>query len=124
MRVLLVDDYELVRRLLGAMLERLNHVVLTAASASEALRICREQSPEVIFTDYGLPGINGIELAKRLKELNPAAPVILITGWTLDLPQAQLSSHGVDFLLHKPFRCQDVETLLLECTKRATGGSL
>lgn len=117
MRVLLVDDYELVRDTLGAMLERLDHVVLTAGNASEALRIYQEERPQVVMTDYGLPGVNGLELAKNLKELSPTVPVVLITGWSVELSEQQLESQGVDFLLHKPFRWQDVERVLLQCSQ-------
>lgn len=123
MRVLLVDDYDLVRDTLGAMLERLDHVVMTASNASEALCIYQEELPQVVVTDYGLPGISGLELAKDVKELNPATPVVLITGWSVELSEQQLKSRGVDFLLHKPFRWQDVEGVLSQCARLLAEGT-
>lgn len=123
MRVLLVDDYVLVRDMLGAMLEQLDHTVLTAGSASEALRIYQEEFPQVIFTDYGLPGISGLELAKDLKERNPAILVVLITGWNVDFSEHQLKSQGVDLLLRKPFRWQEVETVLSQCARWLVEGT-
>lgn len=122
MLVLLVEDYELVRDTLGAMLEQMAHAVLTAGSASEALVIYKEELPQVIFTDYGLPGISGLELAKELKELNPSVQVILTTGWNVELSQEQLKNQGVDFVLYKPFRWQDVVNVLAQCAQQGVEG--
>ncbi len=115
MRILLVDDYELVRDTLSAMLEQMDHTVTTASSASEALQICRSERPQVVFTDYALTGINGVQLARQLKEIDAALPVVLFTGSFLDLASQQLKNQGVDFVLHKPFGFQEVEEVLSLC---------
>jgi signal transduction histidine kinase len=80
--ILLVDDDALVSIATAATLEDLGHTVVEASSAMEALAILQAGTRiDLVITDHAMPGVSGVELARRLKESHPALPVILATGY-------------------------------------------
>ena len=112
--LLLVDDEEILRRLLAMYLTRLGFDVLTAESAEEGLRILSQRRDPIhlLITDILLPGMTGLEFAMQLKESSPSLPAILITAY----PPEILARHGVklgDFpLLNKPFSIEDLRRVI------------
>lgn len=77
-RVLVVEDEEMLRRLIARELERHGAVVQEAGSGDEALSLMASTAPDLVVTDLSLPGIDGSELVRRL---DPDLPVVLISGW-------------------------------------------
>jgi len=84
LRMLLVDDQPDVRESVGEMLGALGHTVTIAADGDTALEILHARRFDLIVTDLGMPGMNGIELARRVHELLPEVPIVLLTGWGAD----------------------------------------
>src|SRR6266404_3338118 len=81
LRVLLVDDHPAIREIVSAYLAEDRHVVATARNAKEAMeRFCTERF-DLVITDRAMPEVNGDELAGMIKELQPAKPVIMLTGF-------------------------------------------
>ena len=81
-RLLLVDDDEMVLSSLRALLElETEYRIETARSGDEALARAQEIDLDLVISDYLMPGLNGIELLARLKETQPWAPRILLTGY-------------------------------------------
>ena len=107
-KILLVDDAEEIRDLLGSFLEDQGYQVVLASDGNEALDLVGSESPHVIILDLKLPGLNGIEVCKRLKaqEKPRSIPVIIITGFgdnkllALDV--------GADDFVNKPFDMADL----------------
>jgi PAS domain S-box-containing protein len=105
---LLVDDEDLVRASTAEMLNDLGYAVIEAASAEDALRLVAEGlQPDLLVTDHLMPGMDGVELARTLKQRIPALRQLIISGYAEgeglapDLPR-----------LEKPFRRDDLaETL-------------
>jgi len=99
-RILLVDDHQVVREGLRHMLklEADMEVVGEAADAKEALTQVESLSPEVILMDIKMPGMNGIELTRQLKEKQPACNVIMLTLYDEYLAQA-IEAGAVGYLL-------------------------
>jgi signal transduction histidine kinase/ActR/RegA family two-component response regulator len=94
LRVLLIDDEELVRTATAEMIRDLGHLVVEASGAVEALaQLDRGLVVDMVVTDYKMPGIDGGELARRIAQSHPDTPVLLITGYagpaddTIDLPR-------------------------------------
>lgn len=83
-RVLLVDDQEEVRGSVGEMLRALGHTVVVAEGGEQALALVDTHRPEVVVTDYGMPGLNGLDIAGRLRIVAPHTPIVLLTGWAID----------------------------------------
>lgn len=82
LRILLVDDDALVSMNTAYMLMDLGHSVLEAHSGAHALQLLATDAAfDVVITDYAMPGMNGLDLATRVKELRRDIPVILATGY-------------------------------------------
>jgi PAS domain S-box-containing protein len=109
--VLVVDDDALIAMSTVDMLEDLGHEVVSAGSAAHALEILRNgQHVDLLITDYSMPRMNGVELAKAVSKLRPGTPILLATGYA-ELP----TGSGVDLpRIGKPYQ-QD--QLAAEITK-------
>jgi DNA-binding NtrC family response regulator len=101
--VLVVDDEDLARESLGALLEEDFRVSL-ASSADEAIEILRRQQPvDVLCTDFQMPGMNGIELIRELSRLSPATVGVLVTGYPDLAANRSAESDGGFLVVVKPF---------------------
>lgn len=120
-RVLLVDDQPEVRNSIGEMLRALGHQVALAADGNAALTIALRQRLDVVITDFGMPGMNGVELARRLRTVAPTASVVLLTGWGLDTTDA--APENVTNILYKPVTMTLLAQALTDSTKMAVRGA-
>lgn len=80
-RILVVDDEEGIRLLYREELAESGHDVVVAANAEEALRLLRECRPDVMTVDIKMPGMDGIELIGRVRELYRELPIVLCTAY-------------------------------------------
>lgn len=91
--ILLVEDDAIIRLGSTSLLRRMGHAVVPAADAEDALRrLAAEPGIDVLFTDIGLPGISGVELAVRARALRPGLPVIFASGYN-EVPALAGSAH-------------------------------
>lgn len=98
-KILLVDDEEGIRKVLSISLTDSGYQVLTAENGEEALRIFRTEQPDIVLSDIKMPGMDGIDLLKRIKRENPDTEVILITGHgDMDLAIKSLKYEATDFI--------------------------
>lgn len=104
--VLVVDDQEEVREVSVEHVQTLGYQVLAAASGKAALEIL-EQRPDIdlLFTDFAMPGMSGLELARATEKLRPQLPVVLVTGYS-DIADAN-DLRGMQ-LIKKPYRLDDL----------------
>ncbi|HTY26123.1 MAG TPA: PAS domain S-box protein [Desulfomonilaceae bacterium] len=108
LRILLIDDLEPILTVLGDGLTQLGHVVSTALSGEDALRILRDTQVDVVICDLGMPGMNGWEVGKKIRALCedrgiPKPPIILLTGWGAQVEEKnKMSESGVDAVVEKP----------------------
>ena len=109
-RVLVVDDAWSVRRSMQQLLEDAGYEVATAADGFEALERLRAKVPAVVLTDLEMPNLNGLELARRMKEIPQwsAIPVVMITSRTSTKHRAEGLKAGVDVYLTKPYLDADL----------------
>jgi len=107
--ILIVDDEELVRRTTCRILSRSGHQLLEASSSEEALALLAGQSfpVDLLLTDLTLPGIDGMELVRRLRSDQPALPVLFMSGYPDEGRLDQLD--GVEFI-RKPFTPNELKT--------------
>jgi signal transduction histidine kinase len=111
-QVLLVDDEPGILKVLGISLADRGYRVLTAQNGEEALRVFHEADPEVILTDIKMPGMDGIELLKRIKEESPNTEVIMITGHgEMELAIQSLKYDASDFIT-KPIHDETLDIAL------------
>lgn len=111
-RWFVVDDESMLLNLAEQILRTFSVAdVSTSADPCEALdRMSAASSDlELLVTDLNMPGMSGLDLARRVRAVAPRAKVLLTTGSALSLPDERtLRSHGVDFLLPKPFGVQEL----------------
>ncbi|HEX9733505.1 MAG TPA: GAF domain-containing protein [Thermoanaerobaculia bacterium] len=112
LRVLVVDDEAPVREVLGEILASGGHEVLQAASGRAGLELLELRSVDLVITDLGMPGMNGWEVAERVKGRWPQVKIGLISGWGPQVDPAELTAHGVDFLCSKPFEVAEILSTL------------
>jgi len=119
--VLVVDDDEVIRDVIGEQLVLLGYEVLTAADGEEALRIFQEQSAGIalVLLDYAMPRMDGLTLLSHLRRIKPGIPVILASGFIGELDCRGASEKPTSFLT-KPFRFEK----LREQVKRLIGESV
>lgn len=98
-KLLLVDDEEGIRTVLGISLADRGYSVLTAADGQEAFNVFRREAPPIVLTDIKMPGMDGIELLQRIKAECPDTEVIMITGHgDLDLAIKSIQLEATDFV--------------------------
>ncbi|MHC1744830.1 MAG: sensor histidine kinase [Syntrophobacteraceae bacterium] len=116
--ILLVDDEDGIRNVLGIALADSGYEVLAAASGEEALRLFRSHAPLLILTDIKMPGMGGIELLKKIKEESTDAQVIMMTGHgDMDLAVKSLQCDAADFIT-KPINDEALDVALKRARER------
>lgn len=117
-KILLVDDEEGIRKIMGISLMDAGYTVFTAANGEEAIDIFAKEHPAIVLTDIKMPGINGIQLLKRLKQEDPDAEIIMITGHgDIDLAIRSLQYDATDFIT-KPVHDKVLQVALKRAEER------
>jgi signal transduction histidine kinase/CheY-like chemotaxis protein len=99
--ILLVDDDNAVREVTAAMLRDLGYTVLEAGSGGAALDVVeREPDIDLVLIDFAMPGMNGAELARRVRTLRPALPILFVTGFA---DRSALAGVNEAHIVGKPF---------------------
>lgn len=111
-RILLIDDEEAILRVMSMSLRSDGHEVMTALSGEEGINVFQEASPDLVLTDIKMPGMDGIDILKNVKEIQPDAEVIIITGHG-DIDNAiEALKFGASDFINKPVR-DDVLTVAI-----------
>jgi DNA-binding response OmpR family regulator len=106
--LLLVDDEQMIVSLLGDFLESKGYYVHKAFDGLEALRVFQEKKPDIAILDINLPGINGIELGKKIKKINKNTRIIFISGHIYSEDMVMQDTK----LLRKPFGFNELLAML------------
>src|SRR5262245_13500478 len=106
--ILLAEDDESLRRFLAAALERAGHAVTSFGDGAEAYECLRGVRFDLLLSDIVMPGLDGIELAKRAADLDPALKIMFITGFAAVAlhPASETPRHAK--VLSKPFHLRDI----------------
>ncbi|GAB4339844.1 MAG: hypothetical protein Kow0037_25310 [Calditrichia bacterium] len=110
LKLLLVDDESVVRETLAEMLEDDGFEVTMARNAEDAVLKFKKYQCDVVLTDLSMPGINGYELARRIKEIDSSVPVFLITGWNQLDRKFMESNKVIDGIVEKPFNIERIRS--------------
>jgi PAS domain S-box-containing protein len=114
LEILVIDDEPLVRSLIKQVLEKRGHLVTEAGNGQEGVRCFREKSFDLVITDHGMPVMNGLDAAFRIKKQNPLTPVLLITGWQTETDAIFQKPSGIDEFISKPFDLEKIIALVEE----------
>lgn len=113
-RVLVVDDNVDAADTLAAVLDMMGHATQVAHDGAQALAVAPHFLPDVIFLDIGLPGMNGYDVARTLRQTDAGSKVVLValTGWGAENDRSQSSAAGFDHHLTKPANLLAIGDLL------------
>lgn len=107
-KILIVDDQYGIRILLNEVLQKVGYDIFQAANGVQALEIAKEHSPDLVLLDMKIPGMDGIEILKRMKEYDPTIAVIIMTAYgELDMIQ-RAKDLGAITHFAKPFDIDDI----------------
>jgi len=114
LRILVADNDDRVRRSAHGLLGRWGCIVETARDGQEALTMARLSTYDAILADIRLPDMSGYEVYRRLREAQPQARVILMTGYGYDPTHTLVKARqdGLRFVLFKPFRVDQLRDAL------------
>jgi PAS domain S-box-containing protein len=119
-KLLVIDDEIDVLNLFRDMLQVAGHQVIAAHDGRQALELIEKCDFDLVFTDLGMPDINGWDIAKKVKQCKQHIPVILVTGWGAQFEGQDLSSQGIAMVISKPL---GYEKLLAAIDKSLAGDS-
>ena len=120
LRILIVDDDPLLIKSLRDTLETDGHLIVATGGGQDGIdafrKACEEGEPfAVVITDLGMPYLDGRQVASAVKNLSPATPVILLTGWGQRLvAEGDIPPH-VDRVLNKPPKLRELREALAQC---------
>ncbi len=123
--ILLVEDEDPVRDISKELLEMFGFTVLEAVNGKEALEIYQKNATEItlVFTDIGMPVMDGYELFHKLKGLNPELPIIVSSGYGDAEVSARIGSNNIAGIISKPYNLDKLrEVLKMVLDKGRTNG--
>jgi len=111
-KIMVVDDEHLIRWSLEQNLKKQGYEVCTAGTGEDALRLAREEQPDLVLLDYHLPGINGLEVLQRLKEIDEDILVIMVTAQGGLETAVNTMRHGAYDYINKPFNLDEMAIVI------------
>ena len=111
-KIMVVDDEHLIRWSLEQNLKKQGYDVCTAGTGEDALRLAREEQPDLVLLDYHLPGINGLEVLQRLKETDEDILVIMVTAQGGLEIAVNTMRHGAYDYINKPFNLDEMAIVI------------
>jgi CheY-like chemotaxis protein len=120
LRILYVEDNDLVREVTAELLSTDGREIVSVPSAEEALKEFRDGGFDVVITDVSLPAMSGLDLARHIRGLRPEMPIIIASGYSLDL-SSQNWGPTIRSII-KPFDGVDIDALISELCGAGTRG--
>ncbi len=104
--IIVVEDEVPLQKILFELFDKMGNRVFICDDGRKAIEEFKRKPYDLIITDYGIPGITGIELSARIKEIREDAITVLLSGWMLDNVKAY--KNVVDLFLPKPFKLDEL----------------
>jgi CheY-like chemotaxis protein len=120
--VLIVDDHIDSARMLARILERKGYSVATAVDGHKAIERVKESPFDLTFMDVKMPGMNGLETYRRIKEIRPEAVVVMMTAYDVDDLIRTAIVEGAHGAIYKPLDIQEVLALVERAAKEVASG--
>ncbi|HCC55237.1 MAG TPA: response regulator [Desulfobulbaceae bacterium] len=111
-RLLVVDDEPIVGKRLKQVFDKIGFAVETYTDSAAALAAIAEKSFDIVVTDLKMEGIDGVEVLKRVRAMNPKTRVIIITGYASPDTAELAEQEGVFAFLAKPFRLDELKEVI------------
>ena len=116
--VLVADDNDVAQRLCRRVLEKAGYVVLIAADGLQAVDVALAQHPSMILMDVAMPGIDGLEAMRRIKEAIPTMPIVIASAHSMASDGERFLAAGAHTVLSNPFRLADLVAIVGTLVKK------
>src|SRR3990172_6412630 len=117
-KILIVDDEKSIREFLEIMLKKEGYKVGSAVNAEEALKLFHNSNYELVISDIKMSGMDGVELLKKIKEINPETIVLMITAYaSVDTAIDAMKAGAYDYIT-KPFNVDEVKHIIQNALDR------
>jgi len=120
--VLVVDDFVDARDMLKNLLETKGFKVVDVESGEECLQKVKERRFQIILMDIKLPGIDGVETLKQVKQIRPDVAVVMLTGYSLEQAIKEAMQSGSFACLNKPIDVDRLLKVVDQCLEQERGG--
>jgi two-component system cell cycle response regulator CpdR len=112
LRILYVEDNSIVREVTSELLVQDQRHIVALGTAEEALQEFSEHAFDIVITDISLPAMSGLDLARKILDIEPKAPIIIASGYLLDL---SVKTWGPNVrAIVKPFEGPEIDALIEE----------
>ncbi len=122
-KILLVEDEESIRKFVKINLEREGYEVLEAGSGEDGLEIAEAESPDIVVLDVMLPGINGFQVLRELRQRDETTGIIMLTAKSQDIDKILGLEYGTDDYMTKPFNPTELLLRIKSLERRIEGVS-
>ena len=113
MKVLIVDDNDMMREVIGTFLGQLKHEILgEAENGDEAIKSFTALRPDLVLLDMVMPGKSGLEVLEEIRKIDPKAKVVVITAVEQEGIDKKIYEKGATAIIRKPFSCDELEKAL------------
>jgi len=116
--ILVVDDSPEICEVVSRMLSSDGHRVVTVSSGQQGIEAARAAVFDILFTDLGMPGMSGWEVAKAIKGSSPKTAIVMMTGWGAQVDEETAKKGGVDYLMAKPMKMRPLLDLVAQVLER------
>ncbi len=110
--ILVVDDDQGMRETLSDIFSEMGHDTAVAGDGYDAIKLVRERPYDLVLIDIKMPGMNGVETFRRIKEVRPGLKVVMMTAFALDELIEEARSLGAVEVLFKPLQLDKLEPFL------------
>jgi CheY-like chemotaxis protein len=116
---LVIDDDEAVGGVIADMLDSIGHRAVVTHDGTAGLARFEAEPFDIVFTDLAMPGMSGWDVARAVKAHHPQVPVVMVTGFGVELTDEVHRGHGIDAVIAKPLRIEDVAAVLAQAERDA-----
>jgi CheY-like chemotaxis protein len=115
--ILVIDDEKNIRDMVLEMLTIQGHSVTLAVDGTQGIEFFKRKDYDLVLTDLTMPDITGWEVSKAIKSINTAVKVALMTGWGVQIEKEEAKLKGIDYLISKPFKENQLLFVVSEAMK-------
>ncbi len=120
-RILVIDDEQHIVDVVVYVLEENCFEVTTASDGGAGLRMFQDQNPDLVVLDLNLPGISGLDLFKKMRDIRPEVPVIMLTSRNEEIDRVLGLELGADDYVTKPFSTRELAARVKSVLRRSRG---
>ena len=121
LRILVVDDEKVIRDFFRRVLSLLNAEVFEAEDGYQAIELAKANEYDIFFLDVRMPGIDGLETFRKIRQIHPQAQAVMMTGYAVDDILKQAQDEGASQIIRKPFDITELKVIIDRLSREKRG---